>query len=139
MTTRVRVRVRVTGIVQGVGFRPFVHGLAGTLGLSGQVGNDSSGVLLEAEGDQASVRTFLIELVEHPPALAVVERVETTEIPLTGMRMSWPERVMIISSSPSTTSLTATTLPFRSFALIVMIPLPARWETRYSEISLRLP
>ncbi|MDT7640635.1 MAG: hydrogenase maturation protein HypF, partial [Pseudonocardiales bacterium] len=81
---RVRVRVRVAGIVQGVGFRPFVHGLAGSLGLSGHVGNDESGVLLEAEGDPASVRRFLAELAEHPPALAVVERVEATEIPVTG-------------------------------------------------------
>ncbi|MDT7561041.1 MAG: hydrogenase maturation protein HypF, partial [Pseudonocardiales bacterium] len=81
---RVRVRVRVAGIVQGVGFRPFVHGLAGSLGLSGHVGNDESGVLLEAEGDPASVRRFLAELAEHPPALAVVERVEATEIPVIG-------------------------------------------------------
>jgi hydrogenase maturation protein HypF len=81
---RVRVRVRVAGIVQGVGFRPFVHGLAGSLGLSGQVGNDESGVLLEAEGDPDSVRRFLAELAEHPPALAVVEWVEATEIPVTG-------------------------------------------------------
>ena len=80
----VRVRVRVAGIVQGVGFRPFVHGLAGSLGLTGHVGNDESGVLLEAEGDPAAVRTFLAELAEHPPSLAVVERVESTEIPALG-------------------------------------------------------
>ena len=82
--SRVRVRVRVAGIVQGVGFRPFVHGLAGSLGLSGHVGNDESGVLLEAEGDADSVRKFVAELSEHPPALAVVERVAATEIPVTG-------------------------------------------------------
>ncbi|HEX4360278.1 MAG TPA: carbamoyltransferase HypF [Pseudonocardia sp.] len=82
--SRVRVRVRVAGIVQGVGFRPFVHGLAGSLGLSGHVGNDESGVLLEAEGDADSVRKFVAELSEHPPALAVVERVEATGIPVIG-------------------------------------------------------
>jgi len=76
--------VRVAGIVQGVGFRPFVHGLAGSLGLSGHVGNDESGVLLEAEGDADSVRKFVAELSEHPPALAVVERVEATGIPVIG-------------------------------------------------------
>jgi hydrogenase maturation protein HypF len=75
-----RVRVRVTGIVQGVGFRPFVHALAGSLGLSGQVGNDESGVLIEAQGDRAAVRKFLAELADHPPALAVVERVDAVEI-----------------------------------------------------------
>jgi hydrogenase maturation protein HypF len=79
----VRVRVRVAGIVQGVGFRPFVHTLAGSLGLSGFVGNDESGVLLEAQGDRAGVEKLLAELAEHPPALAVVERVSATEIPVT--------------------------------------------------------
>jgi len=49
-------------------------------GCPANVGNDESGVLLEAEGDPASVRRFLAELAEHPPALAVVERVEATEI-----------------------------------------------------------
>ena len=93
--SRQRVRVRVAGIVQGVGFRPFVHGLAGSLGLSGQVGNDESGVLLEAEGDADSVRTFLTELAEHPPVLAVVERVEATEIPVTG----GPAGFAIVASS----------------------------------------
>ena len=50
---RVRSRIRVTGIVQGVGFRPFVHGLAGELGVVGFVGNDEAGVIIEAEGDPA--------------------------------------------------------------------------------------
>jgi hydrogenase maturation protein HypF len=77
-----RVRVRVTGIVQGVGFRPFVHALAGSLGLSGQVGNDESGVLIEAQGDRAAIRKFLAELAERPPALAVVERVDAVRIPV---------------------------------------------------------
>ncbi|HEX4247089.1 MAG TPA: carbamoyltransferase HypF [Pseudonocardia sp.] len=92
---RLRVRVRVAGIVQGVGFRPFVHGLAGSLGLSGHVGNDESGVLLEAEGDADSVRKFVAELAEHPPALALVERVEATEIPVTG----GPAGFAIVASS----------------------------------------
>ncbi|WP_028936730.1 carbamoyltransferase HypF [Pseudonocardia spinosispora] len=78
----VRVRVRVSGIVQGVGFRPFVHTLAGSLGLSGHVGNDGSGVLLEAQGDRGAVRSLLAELTAHPPALAVVEDVSATEIPV---------------------------------------------------------
>jgi hydrogenase maturation protein HypF len=48
--TRVRSRVRVEGIVQGVGFRPFVHALAVRLGLAGLVGNDAGGVFVEVEG-----------------------------------------------------------------------------------------
>ncbi|MGH9008759.1 MAG: acylphosphatase, partial [Acidimicrobiia bacterium] len=45
------MEIRVEGIVQGVGFRPFVHLLAGRLGLGGWVGNDAHGVVIEAEGD----------------------------------------------------------------------------------------
>ena len=45
-----RVSARVTGVVQGVGFRPYVHGLATELGLSGFVLNDSLGVVVEVEG-----------------------------------------------------------------------------------------
>ena len=50
VATRRRTRVRVEGTVQGVGFRPYVHRLAGELGLAGYVLNDSRGVLLEVEG-----------------------------------------------------------------------------------------
>ncbi len=46
-----RRRFRVTGVVQGVGFRPFVYGLARRLGLAGFVLNDGDGVVIEAEGD----------------------------------------------------------------------------------------
>jgi len=46
----VRCRIRVIGVVQGVGFRPFVHRLACELGLAGHVGNDTEGVFMEVEG-----------------------------------------------------------------------------------------
>ena len=46
-----RLRIRVKGAVQGVGFRPFVHGLAVRCGVSGFVLNDADGVLTEIEGD----------------------------------------------------------------------------------------
>jgi hydrogenase maturation protein HypF len=49
---RIRRNVRVEGVVQGVGFRPFVHSLATELGLTGVVGNDVDGVFASAEGDQ---------------------------------------------------------------------------------------
>ena len=55
-TTRRSVRVR--GVVQGVGFRPFVHHLAEELGLEGHVGNDTDGVFVEVEGFPEAVDEF---------------------------------------------------------------------------------
>src|ERR1700761_5954760 len=73
--TPVRTAVRVEGIVQGVGFRPFVYSLATRLGLSGLVGNDVDGVFAEAEGAPAAVAEFLRALEREAPPLARVERV----------------------------------------------------------------
>ncbi len=70
-----RTAVRVEGIVQGVGFRPFVYSLASRLGLGGFVGNDVDGVFAEVEGDPAAVREFLRALIRDAPPLARVERV----------------------------------------------------------------
>ncbi|MFG3436873.1 carbamoyltransferase HypF [Nonomuraea sp. NPDC047897] len=82
----VRSLIRVEGIVQGVGFRPFVHALAARYGLTGLVGNDAGGVFIEAEGPAAAVGA-LVEAVRHrAPALAVVERVSVTPVPPTGAR-----------------------------------------------------
>jgi len=72
----VRVRLRVRGVVQGVGFRPFVYGLAVERGLAGFVGNDADGVFAELEGAAAAVESALVALREGPPPLAVVEAVE---------------------------------------------------------------
>jgi hydrogenase maturation protein HypF len=68
-----RVRVRVEGVVQGVGFRPFVHRLAGELELAGFVRNDERGAVIEAEGESASIDTLLRRLVADAPPLAQVE------------------------------------------------------------------
>jgi hydrogenase maturation protein HypF len=74
---RVRARVRIEGIVQGVGFRPFVHGLATSLALSGFVGNDAQGVFAEVEGAPAAVEEFLGRVRSDPPPLAMIERVQS--------------------------------------------------------------
>ncbi len=81
-----RLRVRVDGTVQGVGFRPFVYGLATRLGLGGLVGNDSQGVFIEVEGEPAVAAAFLDALSAQAPPLAAVERVASQPIPLTGQR-----------------------------------------------------
>ncbi len=74
-----RLRVRVRGAVQGVGFRPFVWGLARDLDLSGWVLNDSEGVLIEVEG--ASVSRFLDRLPAEAPPLARLDAVEPVPVP----------------------------------------------------------
>lgn len=84
MTTRRRLRVRVRGVVQGVGFRPFVYTTAAALGLTGSVRNDSTGALIDVEGDTADVETFLIRLRDRPPPLAVIEGLDTEALPATG-------------------------------------------------------
>jgi hydrogenase maturation protein HypF len=84
MSERIRTALRVEGIVQGVGFRPFVYSLATSLGLGGLVGNDAEGVFAEVEGPPAAVGTFLARLRQEAPALARIERVRTRELPPAG-------------------------------------------------------
>ena len=72
-TARVRVEARVTGVVQGVGFRPFVYGLAREAGLDGWVLNDERGVLIEVEGESGEVERFLARVESEAPPLARVE------------------------------------------------------------------
>jgi hydrogenase maturation protein HypF len=83
---RRRVRARVEGTVQGVGFRPYVYRLVGELGLGGWVLNDTRGVLLEVEGEERAVDDFLARLAAEAPPLAVVERVRSEELAPTGER-----------------------------------------------------
>jgi hydrogenase maturation protein HypF len=84
VATRRRVRARVEGTVQGVGFRPFVHRLAGIHRLAGWVRNDERGVVLEVEGEPAAVALFVERLAGEAPPLATVERVATEELPARG-------------------------------------------------------
>lgn len=73
-----RLRLRVRGAVQGVGFRPFVHGLARALDLGGFVRNDAEGVLLEIEGARA--QEFVAALRRSPPPLARIDTVEAQSV-----------------------------------------------------------
>ena len=79
-----RVAVRVDGVVQGVGFRPFAFRLASELGLTGFVGNDARGVLAEVEGDAAAVDAFVRRVRDDAPPLARVTAVEASDIAPTG-------------------------------------------------------
>ncbi|MFC8936264.1 carbamoyltransferase HypF [Rhodococcus sp. NPDC057135] len=69
-------RVIVRGVVQGVGFRPFVHATATELGLSGSVGNSALGVVIDVEGDGEAIDAFVAQVRNRPPPLARVESVE---------------------------------------------------------------
>ncbi len=73
--------VKVRGIVQGVGFRPFIYQLAGRFQLSGWVRNQSDGVEIEVAGPADSVETFICWISRDPPPLARIVGVETTDLP----------------------------------------------------------
>jgi hydrogenase maturation protein HypF len=79
-----RLQFRVQGVVQGVGFRPFVYALATRLGLSGFVYNDSSGVCIEVEGAPLSLSDFRHALRHQTPPLAQIEHITVATLPVTG-------------------------------------------------------
>ena len=76
----VRQRFTVTGVVQGVGFRPFVHRIASELGLAGFVGNDSGAVFLEVQGPATRVSEFGRRLYAEAPPLARISGVSVVDI-----------------------------------------------------------
>jgi hydrogenase maturation protein HypF len=81
-----RRAIAVQGVVQGVGFRPFVYGLASRLDLRGFVKNRTGGVLIEVEGECRSLDSFLAELSEQPPPLAQIDTVSWEARPPCGDR-----------------------------------------------------
>jgi hydrogenase maturation protein HypF len=68
--------INIHGIVQGIGFRPFIHRQVREHGLCGTIRNSSSGVLLELEGERPALQRFLEELPHKAPILAVMDRIE---------------------------------------------------------------
>ncbi len=84
--TNRRVRLEVRGIVQGVGFRPFVFSLARQLGLAGSVRNHSAGVTIEAEGERWRISNFVDRLQTKPPRLAQIDSIDVIDIPMEGHR-----------------------------------------------------
>jgi hydrogenase maturation protein HypF len=69
------IEIKITGIVQGVGFRPFVYGLATQLALKGWVRNTSAGVFIEVDGNEDSLFEF-VEALKHPPPLAKIDSIQ---------------------------------------------------------------
>ncbi|WP_206028743.1 carbamoyltransferase HypF [Thalassoroseus pseudoceratinae] len=81
-----RHEIIVRGIVQGVGFRPFVHALASRFGLSGRVLNDSGVVKIEVEGETNRLDGFFDELVNQPPPLTRILSVSREQCPPIGQK-----------------------------------------------------
>ncbi len=75
-----RQRVQVTGVVQGVGFRPFVVRLATELELCGFVGNGAAGVFIEVQGPAGQLSAFVGRLRDEAPPLAAIEQIEVAEV-----------------------------------------------------------
>jgi len=92
----VRQRIEVYGVVQGVGFRPFVYRLAEELGLDGWVRNDAAGVTIEVEGEAARVDRMVARVRTDAPGRAHIDRMALTERP--PMREA-PGFVILASSS----------------------------------------
>ncbi|WP_347488472.1 carbamoyltransferase HypF [Desulfoscipio sp. XC116] len=79
-------KILVTGVVQGVGFRPFIFGLARSLGLNGTVQNSGNGVLILVEGPREPVDKFIHEICARPPVLASISQCQVGESPPQGFR-----------------------------------------------------
>ena len=76
------VDIHVKGIVQGVGFRPFVYRMAKKYIINGWVLNAADGVYIHAEGESKLVDEFIMELSDNPPAASRVEEIDIKEVPL---------------------------------------------------------
>jgi hydrogenase maturation protein HypF len=81
-----RQRISIEGVVQGVGFRPFVFQLARRFEVAGSVRNDGHGVTIEAEAPAGQLAAFVAALQAEPPPLAAITAVVATELPVTGSR-----------------------------------------------------
>ncbi|MBN1316324.1 MAG: carbamoyltransferase HypF [Anaerolineales bacterium] len=77
-----RRHIHTTGVVQGVGFRPFVYGLAHRLGLDGWVFNSSDGVDIEIQGTSGHLAEFIDTLRNNPPPLAHIDSIDVSAISL---------------------------------------------------------
>lgn len=83
-STTIRLQLRVRGVVQGVGFRPFVYNLARRHGLAGFVLNSPRGVFIEVEGEAAAAEAFVAALPAEAPLLVRIDEMVRAEMPAVG-------------------------------------------------------
>ena len=81
---KTRAKIHIKGIVQGVGFRPFIYNLAHTNKIVGWVLNSTDGVHIEAEGSAEVVKTFVRDIRPQAPPLAVIDSIEVEYLPPSG-------------------------------------------------------
>jgi hydrogenase maturation protein HypF len=79
-------QIRIKGIVQGVGFRPYVYQLAGRHELCGHVSNTSAGVFIHVEGPPSTIDVFLASIPTEAPPLAQITEVNATDAPTEGFQ-----------------------------------------------------
>jgi hydrogenase maturation protein HypF len=97
-----RLRLEVSGAVQGVGFRPFLFRTAEALGLRGWIRNDPAGITAELEGPAPAVRQFLARVRSSPPPRALIRGIRESWLPAAGL-----EGLAIVASDASGERLTA--------------------------------
>jgi len=90
-----RKRIQIQGVVQGVGFRPFVYRIAQRLDIRGYILNSSEGVVIEAEADEDALQKFVTALTAESPSLARIDAVEVFSIDANGA-----DRFTIDESAP---------------------------------------
>jgi len=83
---KIRKNIIIKGIVQGVGFRPFIHKLVQNYNLSGWVLNSNQGVEIEVEGKTEEINSFVSDTKEKLPPLARIEKIEVNQLPLIGYK-----------------------------------------------------
>jgi hydrogenase maturation protein HypF len=75
--TKKRLKIIIHGVVQGVGFRPFVYRLASEMKLNGWVSNTAQGLIIEAEGEQDILHSFIAKLQSEKPKHSFIQSIET--------------------------------------------------------------
>jgi hydrogenase maturation protein HypF len=100
-----RAEIKITGIVQGIGFRPFVYNLAKTHLIRGWVLNDEKGVLIDAESEDGNLDRFIQDIPKLAPALARIESLDVRYLEPLGytafeIKKSWEAKEKFVLISP---------------------------------------
>ncbi len=82
----INFKIKITGVVQGVGFRPFIYNLARRCHLNGYVLNDTHGVEIEVEGTKSDLEKFILRIKTSPPPLSRIEQIRIKKCPVKGYR-----------------------------------------------------